>query len=84
MKLIQNMVNAKINAITADELLKYAGQYQIQLSKAEADYIAGYLRGKNFDVFNDQTRAQLVREAAKIIGPEKARELNKMFLQFTS
>ena len=45
-KLIQNMVNAKINTITADELLKYAGQYQIKLSKTQADYIVTLFTGK--------------------------------------
>ncbi|MFK4997658.1 DUF2624 family protein [Bacillus sp. N9] len=35
-------------------------------------------------MFNDRTRSQIVREVAKIAGPETAKEINKLFLQFTS
>lgn len=84
MKMIKNMVNYKINAITPEELLKYAGQFQISLSKQEAEKIAKYLSGKNIDVFDDRDRSQLIREVAKIAGPETAKKLNKLFLQFTS
>jgi hypothetical protein len=84
MKMIQNMVNYKINIITGDELLKYGKQFNIALSKAEAEKIAAYLRGKNFDIFDDRTRAKLIREVAKIAGPKTAKELNKLMIQFTS
>ncbi|MCJ8006847.1 DUF2624 domain-containing protein [Lederbergia wuyishanensis] len=83
MKLIQNMINMKINVITTDELLKYSGQYNIKVSRPQAEKIAAFLRGKNFDIFNDQTRAQIIREVAKIAGPNTAKEINKLFIQFT-
>ncbi|MBS4194700.1 DUF2624 domain-containing protein [Lederbergia citri] len=83
MKLIQNMINMKINVITSEELLKYAKQYNINVSKAQAEKIAAFLRGKNFDIFNDRTRSQIIREVAKISGPNTAKEINKLFIQFT-
>ncbi|MBS4199687.1 DUF2624 domain-containing protein [Bacillus sp. FJAT-49732] len=83
MKLIQNMINMKVNVITADELLKYAGQYNINISRSQAEKVAAFLRGKNFDIFNDQTRSQIIREVAKIAGPKTAKEINKLFIQFT-
>lgn len=77
------MINMKVNVITADELLKYAGQYNINISRSQAEKVAAFLRGKNFDIFNDQTRSQIIREVAKIAGPKTAKEINKLFIQFT-
>ncbi|MCJ7841865.1 DUF2624 domain-containing protein [Lederbergia sp. NSJ-179] len=83
MKMIKNMVNYKVNLITGEELLKYAKQFNFHVSKEEADKVAAYLRGKNLDIFDDRTRAQIIREVAKISGPKTAKELNKLFIQFT-
>ncbi|MCR2820411.1 DUF2624 domain-containing protein [Lederbergia panacisoli] len=83
MKFIQNMVNMKINVMTTDELMKYAGQYNIKLSRPQAEKIAAFLRGKNFDVFDDKSRSQIIREVAKIAGPNTAKEINKLFIQLT-
>ncbi len=77
------MVNFKVNMITSEELLKYAKQFNFDVSKDEAEKIATYLRGKNLDIFDDRTRSQIIREVAKISGPKTAKELNKLFIQFT-
>ncbi|MGZ4159394.1 MAG: DUF2624 domain-containing protein [Neobacillus sp.] len=83
MKIFENIINHKINTITADELLKYAQQFNISLNRLQANKIAGYLRGKNVNIFDDSQRAALVKEIAKSAGPETAREVNKLFMQFT-
>ena len=64
MSIFQNIINHKLNSITADELLKYANQYQISLSREEAKKIANYVKGKNVNIFNDGERSQLIRELA--------------------
>lgn len=78
------MVNYKVNIITAEELMKYANQFQIKVTRGQAEKIASYLRGKNLDIFDDRVRSQIIREIAKITGPNTARELNKLFILFTS
>ncbi|MBM7584700.1 ribosomal protein L12E/L44/L45/RPP1/RPP2 [Bacillus pakistanensis] len=83
MKLLQNVINHKINKITADELLNYADQYGVQLSAENAKKIAAHLRGKNINVFDDRERSQLVKEIAKIAGTKTAKEVNNLFIQFT-
>ncbi len=83
MKIFENIINHKISTITADELLKYGGQFQISVSKGHAQKIASYLRGKQVNIFDDAERKQLIREIAKIAGPETAREVNRLFIQFT-
>ncbi|WP_312473640.1 DUF2624 domain-containing protein [Neobacillus sp.] len=83
MKIFENIINHKINTITAEELLKYAHQFNIAVSRHQARKIAEYLKGKNVNIFDDAERAQLVKQIAKSAGPETAREVNKLFLQFT-
>lgn len=83
MKLIKNMVNYKLNMITADDLMKYAGEFNIQVTKRQAEKIAAYLRGKSFDLFDDNTRTKIIREIAKITSPKTAKEINQLFIHFT-
>ncbi|WP_066064291.1 DUF2624 domain-containing protein [Neobacillus soli] len=83
MKIFENIINHKINTISADELLKYAEQFNISVNRQQARKIAEYLRGKNVNIFDDVVRARLVKEIAKLAGPETAREVNKLFMQFT-
>ncbi len=79
--IFQSIINHKINTITAEELLKYAEQFNISVTRQQAGKIAEYLRGKNVNIFDDSQRAQLVKEIAKTAGPTTAREVNKLFMQ---
>lgn len=83
MKIFENIINHKINSITSEELIKYASQFQISITKAQAGKIAAYLRGKNVNIFNNSERIKLIKEIAKIAGPDTAKEVNRLFLQFT-
>lgn len=83
MAIFENIINHKISNITADELLKYAKQFQISVSKPQAQKIAEYLRGKKVNIFNNSERTALIKEIARITNPETAREVNKLFIQFT-
>lgn len=83
MSLFENIINHKISTITADELLKYANQFQISITRSEAAQIASYLRGTRVNIFSDVERAKLVKEIAKVSGVETAKEVNRLFLQFT-
>ncbi|MDR6998771.1 DUF2624 domain-containing protein [Neobacillus niacini] len=83
MRIFENIINHKINTITAEELLKYAKQFNISVNRIQAKKIAEYLRGKNINIFDDRQRAALVKEIAKSAGPETAREVNKLFMQLT-
>ncbi|CAM3673060.1 DUF2624 domain-containing protein [Cytobacillus oceanisediminis] len=83
MKIFENIINHKLSNITAEELLKYGEQFNISITKPQAQKIAGYLRGKQINIFEDRERTKLIKEIAKIAGPETAREVNRLFLQFT-
>jgi hypothetical protein len=81
--IFQSIINHKINTISADELIKYANQFNISVTRQQAVKIAEYLRGKNVNIFDDSQRAQIVKEIAKAAGPATAREVNKLFIQLT-
>ncbi|WNS74320.1 DUF2624 domain-containing protein [Bacillus sp. DTU_2020_1000418_1_SI_GHA_SEK_038] len=83
MKIFENIINHKISNITADELLKYGTQFQISITKGQANKIASFLRGKNINIFNDAERSKLVKEIAKLAGPETAKQVNQLFIQFS-
>lgn len=81
--IFENIINHKISNITSTELLKYASQFNIRVSAEQAKKIANYLRGKEINIFDPSQRATLVKQIAKVAGPETAREVNKLFLEFT-
>jgi hypothetical protein len=83
MSIFQNIINHKLNTMTADELLQYANQYQISLSRNEATRIANYIKGKKVNIFNDGERSQLIRELAKITNIHTAKEVNRLLSSFT-
>lgn len=83
MKFLETMINMKINSISTNELMKYADNYQIRITKMEAEQIANYLRGKNINIFNDQDRLKVIKEISKISGPTTAKQVNQLFIQLT-
>ncbi|WML45329.1 DUF2624 domain-containing protein [Neobacillus sp. PS3-40] len=83
MSIFENIINHKISTMTTDELLKYASQFSISVNRAEAKKIAEYLRGKQVNIFDQAQRVILIKEIAKVAGPETAKEVNKLFIQFT-
>lgn len=84
MAIFENIINHKVGNITADELLKYASQFNISITKGQADKIAGYLRGKKVNIFNNSERSALIKQIARVTSPETAREVNKLFVKFTN
>lgn len=84
MKIFENIINHKVNTITGTELSKYAKQFNISVTEQQSEQIAQYLKGKKVNIFNDIERTELIKEIAKVAGPKTAREVNKIFIQFTS
>jgi hypothetical protein len=83
MRLLEHIINNKLNKITREDLLKYAKQYNIQITNVQADRIVGLIRGKNLNIFDSSERARLIKEVAKITDPATAKKINQLFLQLT-
>jgi len=82
MGLIESIINMKISNITGKELLKYGQPFNISVTESQADQIAAYLRSSKANIFNDEDRAKVIREIAKIAGPQTAKKVNQVFLSF--
>ncbi len=82
MNLFQSAINQKLNTVNAEQLLKYASLYKLNISKKEAQHIAGMIKGKNINIFNDSERKNLLKKIARQVSPELAKELNHLFKQF--
>ncbi|MGD6774513.1 DUF2624 domain-containing protein [Sutcliffiella horikoshii] len=83
MNIYQQIVNKKLHNITADELMKYSGEYNISLTPDQAKKVSALLQSKKVNVFNTSERIQLMKEVAKITGHETAKKVNQLFLEFT-
>lgn len=83
MKIFESIINHKVNTITERELLKYAKQFQISITREEAGRIAACLRGKGVNIFNNSERMKAIKEIEKITGAKTAQEINRLFLKFT-
>ncbi|MGF2617107.1 DUF2624 domain-containing protein [Rossellomorea vietnamensis] len=84
MKLLQSVINHKINTITGDDLLSYGKQFSVKINPVQAEKIAAYLRGKNINIFDDAQRSKVIKEIAKIAGPSTAKDVNKIFTKFVN
>lgn len=83
MRIFENIINHKINTITARELLKYGKQFQIAITKDEAEKITSILRGSHVNIFNDKERTTIIKKIEKIAGAEVAKGLEQLFINFT-
>ena len=83
MKFLENLVNMKLNSIRRGDLLQLAKQNGIALSPAEADQIAMELNGKNYNLFNDSHRNMILNKISGIVGNERAKQIEYVFLKLT-
>lgn len=83
MKFLESLVNMKLNTIKRADLLQLAKQNGIALSTAEADHIVVELNGKNYNLFNDKHRNIILNKISAIIGIERAKQIEHVFLKLT-
>lgn len=82
MILFQKIIHQKINHLKPEELVAYAKQYDISITRKQAEKLLQLVKGKKIDVFNDQERIALLRQVAKITSKETAHKANELFWQF--
>lgn len=83
MKLIEMVVNHKMNTIKPEELITLAGQYQVSLTHSEAVQISQLLVGQNINIFDARQRQTLIGRIAGIIGMNRAKQIENIFYQMT-
>ncbi|MGM9926645.1 MAG: DUF2624 family protein [Bacillus sp. (in: firmicutes)] len=83
MKFLESIINMKLNGIQGHELKQIAKQYGVFLSSEEAEAIAFKLRGKNYNIFNPTQRKEVVNQISAIVGTNKAKQIENVFLSMT-
>lgn len=78
MNFIQQMVNRKLNNITANELLKLSNEYQIPITEVQAQKIVSLIKGKNINIYSHTERIDLIKQIAKVTSPSTAQQVNTL------
>ncbi|QTM99847.1 DUF2624 family protein [Sediminibacillus dalangtanensis] len=81
--MLKKMVLNKLKQVSTEELLHYSKQYDIPVTKTQAEKITAYLRKAEFDPFSEKERMKLFKELAKMTNVETAQKANKLFKQLT-
>lgn len=84
MKLIQNVVNKKINHLTIPELFKYCEQYNITITHLQAEQVISTIQQKWIDIYNPQDRLELLNNIALISNKETAQKVNQLLKKLIS
>lgn len=77
--MIQQIVNQRINQVTADELYQQAVQFGIPISKDQAARVAGRVHGKNINLFDSAGQKTLRQILVEELGQNMAERLNRRF-----
>lgn len=83
MRFLESIINMKLNNIGRDELMGLAKQHGVSLTPDEAARISRELRGKNYNLFNVEQRKHVMNQIAAIIGRDRAKQVEQIFLSFT-
>ncbi|TDQ41717.1 DUF2624 family protein [Aureibacillus halotolerans] len=82
---VKKIVNQKLRRISPKELLKYAKNYQINLTEPQAEKIATIFHQQpNLDVYDVQQRSKLLKTISERVGPSTAAQLEQLFVKLTS
>lgn len=82
--LFQKIVLQRLNQVTADEVLKYAKQYEIHVTKTQALEVEKLVKGKNINIFNEEERNKLLKQVEAVTSKEAVQLLNQLFAQYVS
>ncbi|WLR49864.1 DUF2624 family protein [Bacillus tianshenii] len=81
---LQTIVNTKIKQLTPGELIQMAEQYDISLTKSEAEKIVMILQKENINIYNTTQLNQLLEKVRRIVGNEAAGKAAELLEQFQS
>ncbi|AGN37126.1 DUF2624 domain-containing protein [Bacillus paralicheniformis] len=82
--LFQKIVLQRLNQVTADEVLKYAKQYGIHVTRKQALEVEQLVKGKNINIFNEEERNKLLKQVEAVTSKEAVQLLNQLFSQYVS
>ncbi|WP_077621487.1 DUF2624 domain-containing protein [Sediminibacillus massiliensis] len=82
-KMLESMVIKKIRQLSTNDLLHYSKQYDIPLTKQQADQIVATLKNETFNPLEENDRMKMFKKLAQITDVKTAQKANKLFRQLT-
>lgn len=76
---LQQMINHKLNTLSAEELIALGSQYNIQLTEAQATQIIRILRQEKIDVSDVKQRDRIIKKIEAVTSPQVAQTIQVMF-----
>ncbi|TYR82387.1 DUF2624 domain-containing protein [Priestia megaterium] len=81
MKILQQIVNKKVNNLTPSELLKYSKQYNISITNEQAHTLVSVIKQKPVNIYNVEERRYLIKKIAQVTDRETAKKVNDLLQQ---
>lgn len=79
---VQQMINYKINSLTAKQLYQLANQYNTPISMTKAKKIAAILHEQRIDILDETQRKRIVKRIEKEVDPEVAKKIKVLLEVF--
>lgn len=77
--IVKQIILTKLKQISAEDILKYAGEYGFSISPAQAKQISNYVRSNRINPFDKKEREKMLRDLSTITDPQTAKKANQLF-----
>lgn len=77
--MIKQVVKQKLKNLSAQELLAYANEYNVDLTMSQAQAIVTYLKSTDLNPLDEQDRMKALKKLAQITDPKTAQKVNRIF-----
>ncbi|WP_096201286.1 DUF2624 family protein [Bacillus sp. FJAT-45350] len=80
--MVVQMVNHKVNNITASELVELGKQYQMPINKEQAEKVVRILRSETINVSNKAQVERMIERLKTEVDPKVSTMINQLLQQF--
>ncbi|OLS35769.1 hypothetical protein BTR22_15040 [Alkalihalophilus pseudofirmus] len=80
--IMQQLVNQKVNSLTAGELMQLSSQYQNPLTKEQAEGVINVLREEQIDVGNADQVNKIIQKLQTEVDPHVSSIVTQLLQQF--
>ncbi|OEH93723.1 DUF2624 family protein [Bacillus solimangrovi] len=81
---LQTLVNQKVKQLTTQELIQYANQYDISISKKEAENILSLVKKEQINIYDEAKLNKLLDKIRNIVSADAANKAEKLLTQLQS
>ncbi len=81
--IIQQLVNQKVNALSANELLELATQHNVSLTMEQAQKVISILRSEVIDVANQQQLNRMIHRLQTEVDSHVSSTVQQLLQQFS-